>query len=211
MYSSELVLPNLTFIIMRLLRIFLCIAPLIASCAPTPDATNGDNTTDIPPKYQNNISTIFGTGTTNVKDNTGYYVASNITWKDSLGALHTLDELRGNIIVLNFWAMWCDYCRQEMPDLQSIADTYKDQNVIVLGVSVDKGSSAFDEVKLYIDSTVRVKFQIIVDPPAKSYFNYGAHDGLPWTFIIDADGHVRITFSGEPKKQQFVDAINQLL
>jgi cytochrome c-type biogenesis protein len=204
---------------MRLFRIFLCIAPLIASCAPTPDATTSDSSSDFTPQYLNNVSTIFGSGTKNAKDNTGLYVASNITWKDSLGGLHNIDELRGNIIVLNFWATWCDYCKQEMPDLQSIADSYKDQSVVVIGVTVDKNIkdldgkdfSAFEQAKYYVDTTVKVKFQIIVDPPAKSYFNYGAHDNLPWTFIIDPDGHVRYIFDGKPTKQQFIDALNQLL
>jgi alkyl hydroperoxide reductase subunit AhpC len=82
--------------------------------------------------------------------------------------------------------------------------------VVVIGVSVDKGSSVFDLVKLYVE-TYKVKYQVVIDAPAKSYFNFGAHDGLPWSFIIDTDGHIRTTFSGEPTRQQLMDAINQLL
>ena len=204
---------------MRFLKILLCLAPLIASCSPSPDSTTGDTTTDFTPQYLHNVSTIYGTGSAIAKDNTGLYVASNITWKDSTGALHSLDELRGKIVLLNFWATWCTYCLKEMPDLQSIADSYIDQNVVVLGVSVDQNKKdlngkifkAFDQAQYFADTTVKVKFQIIVDPPAKSYFNYRAQNTLPWSFLIDSDGHIRVTFNGEPTKKQLTDAIDQLL
>jgi len=194
---------------MRYFIAFFCLLAIDTGCSPTPMGSSTDNNTSITPQSQNNISTIFGDGGKNVKDNTGLVIASNIIWKDSLGISHSLDSLRGSIIVLNFWAIWCEYCQQEMPDLQSIADSMKDQGVVVIGVSVDQGSSIFDRVKLYVEN-LKIRFQIVIDPPAKSYFNYGASSTLPWTFIIDRGGLVQFTFEGEPTKKQFIDAINTI-
>ncbi|MEP7233935.1 MAG: TlpA disulfide reductase family protein [Ignavibacteriota bacterium] len=199
---------------MRFLLILLFIAPLVTSCAPVPNSEPDNTSTAFTPQYLGNVSTIYGAGAKIAKDKSGLYVASNITWKDSLGALHSLDELRGNVIVLNFWATWCQYCQKELPDLQAISEEYADQNVVVIGVSVDKKINdfeAFEQAQFFADSTVKVKFQIVVDPPATSYFNYGASSTLPWSFIIDAGGHIRTTFQGEPTKKQLMDAIEQIL
>jgi cytochrome c biogenesis protein CcmG/thiol:disulfide interchange protein DsbE len=195
---------------MRYFIISLCLLIIDSGCSPTPSDSSPDNNTSITPQSLNNISTIFGDGGKITKDNTGLFIASNIIWKDSLGISRSLDSLRGNIIVLNFWATWCEFCQQEMPDLQSIADSMADQGVIVIGVSVDKGSSIFDIVKLSVQ-TLKIRYQIVIDPPAKSYFNYGASSTLPWTFIIDRDGHIRFTFDGEPAKSQFINDIKQIL
>jgi cytochrome c-type biogenesis protein len=182
---------------------------LIGGCLPTPSSNSSDDNTQIDSTYKNNISTLFGDGGKNAKDNIGAFVASNIIWKDSLGTTHSLDELRGKIILLNFWAIWCAPCEEEMPALQSIADSLK-SDLCVVGVSVDRGSSIFDRVKSFVDSR-KIRFQIVIDPAAKTYLNYGANSTIPWTFVINRDGHVYHAFNGAQIRKQFMDVINEIL
>src|SRR5436309_1872961 len=116
----------------------------IAGCSPSPTSTSPDNNTQIDSAYKNNVSTLFGDGGKNIKNSNGTVIASNIIWKDSSGVKHSLDELHGKIILLNFWATWCAPCDQEMPALQSIADSLK-SDVCVIGVTVDRGTSLFEK------------------------------------------------------------------
>jgi len=205
--TAELVLLKLTFHIMRYLLIFFGLLLVAASCAPTPtDSTGG--TTDTTSQYKNNISTLFGAGGKNITDNTGYQVASNIIWKDSLGTLRSLDSLKGKIILLNFWATWCSPCDAEMADLDSISASMA-PDVVVIGVSVDKTDSYFEIVRQFAVSR-GMKFQVVIDPAAKTYSNYGGNGTIPWTFAIDRTGHIVHKFEGQQTKAQFMDILNQI-
>ena len=171
-------------------------------CAPTPPDTP-PVTTDTTAQYKNNISTLYGNGGKNKGD-----TASNIIWKDSLGNLHSLEELRGNIVLLNFWAMWCAPCESEMPELRSISETMG-PDVIVIAISVDQGDAVFERVKLFAE-TRNMHFQVVVDPGAKSYFNYGGDGTIPQTVAIDRDGIVVHKFIGAQTRQKFKDILDQI-
>lgn len=182
----------------------------IVSCAPTQSENNDSQNISITPKYEKNISTIFGTGGVITKDSQNIYQESDIVWKDSLGNKHSLTELKGKIVLLNFWATWCTYCDKEMPDLQSIQDSMGKSDVVVIGISVDRGNSIYDMVKTYVEFR-KVTFQIVIDPPATTYFNYKCSDGLPWTFLIDRDGYIATKYVGQQTKEKFIEGINTIL
>ncbi len=180
-----------------------------ASCAPTPTSNTG-NTIDTTLQYKNNISTLYGSGGKNVTDNTGKLVASNIIWKDSLGNLHSLNELQGKIVLVNFWATWCVPCDAEMPELEAVSESMN-PDVVVIGVSVlDYESSLFERVKLFTE-TRNMKFQVIVDAASKTYNNYGGiGTQIPWSFAIDRTGHIVYKFVGQQTRTQFMDILNQI-
>ncbi len=188
--------------------ILLCFG--IVSCAPTQSENTGPQNTTITPKYEKNISTLFGSGGLITNDSQNIYQESDIVWKDSLGNKHSLAELKGKIVLLNFWATWCKYCEKEMPDLQSIQDSMGKFDVVVIGVSVDRGDLIYSHVKDYVEFW-NVKFQIVIDPPATTYFNYKCSDGLPWTFLIDRDGNIVTKYVGLKTKEQFIEGINTIL
>lgn len=187
------------------MRYLILIAGLLyisAGCAPTP-TDNSFNNNDTAAQYKNNISTLYGNGGKNKGD-----TASNIIWKDSLGNLHSLEELRGNIVLLNFWAIWCPPCETEMPELRSISETMG-PDVIVIAISVDQGEAVFERVKLFAE-TRNMHFQVIVDPLAKTYLNYGRDGTVPWSFAIDREGLIAYTFKGAQKRQDFRDILEQI-
>jgi peroxiredoxin len=103
----------------------------------------------------------------------------------------TLSELRGQIVVLNFWATWCPPCVEEMPSLISMSQRMKEKGITVLGVSIDVDRDAYH--KFLKDHGV--SFLTVRDPEQKSSRLYGT-SGWPETFIIDSTGIVRRKFIG---------------
>jgi thiol-disulfide isomerase/thioredoxin len=93
-----------------------------------------------------------------------------------------LNDLRGKVVVLNFWATWCDPCRAEMPLLQKIQDQYSDK-LVVVGVNIGESQAA---VQKFADS-YHLSFPIVLDPKQTSVDLYyiGA---FPTTFFLDKDG-----------------------
>jgi thiol-disulfide isomerase/thioredoxin len=159
--------------------------------------------------FKANVSRLFGDGGKTVKDNTGT-LASNIIWKDSLGATHSLKELGGEVIVLNMWASWCGPCRDEMPALQEIANEYTSSGLRMIGISIDRAHEPFRSV-LEFAKDYGVNYQLIVDSTATAYINYGGNGDIPWTYIIDRDGYIQYSFHGQASKEQLIEAIETLL
>jgi cytochrome c biogenesis protein CcmG/thiol:disulfide interchange protein DsbE len=96
-----------------------------------------------------------------------------------------LSDLRGKVVMINFWASWCGPCRDEAPDLQRTWERYKDRGVVFLGIAytdTERNAQAF--IKEYsttylngLDLGTRISAQYHIQ-------------GVPETFIIDRDGNV---------------------
>ena len=103
----------------------------------------------------------------------------------------SLQEFRGKIIVLNFWATWCPPCVEEMPSLVQMQQKMKSKGVEVVAVSVDVDQGAYQNfLKSY-----RVDLLTVRDPEQKSNNLYGTFK-FPETYIIDRQGVLRRKFIG---------------
>jgi len=103
----------------------------------------------------------------------------------------SLNELRGRVVVLNFWATWCPPCVDEMPSLVEMQQRMKGKGVEVLAVSVDADQSAYHHfLKAY-----KVDLLTVRDPDQKSNNLYGTFK-FPETYIIDRQGVMRRKFVG---------------
>jgi peroxiredoxin len=104
----------------------------------------------------------------------------------------TLSDLRGQVVVLNFWASWCPPCVEETPSLVDMQKRLKGHGVTVLAVSIDEDASAYHrflaEHQIHDLLTVR-------DPGEKAPALFGTHM-WPETYIIDQNGIVRRKFIG---------------
>ncbi len=119
----------------------------------------------------------------------------------------TLSELRGKIVVLNFWATWCPPCVDEMPSLVQLQQRMRGKGVEVLAVSVDADENAYRKfLKDY-----RVDLLTVRDPSQKSNNLYGTFK-FPETYIIDRNGVVRRKFIGPVNWSQaeVVDFLSKL-
>jgi len=132
--------------------------------------------------------------------------APDFTVKDADSTV-TLSRLRGQIIVLNFWATWCPPCVEEMPSLVSMAARLKGKGVTVLGVSIDADPNAYHKfLKNY-----GVNFLTVRDPEQRTPALYGTHM-WPETYIIDRHGVLRRKFIGpmDWNSPEIVDYLNKL-
>jgi cytochrome c biogenesis protein CcmG/thiol:disulfide interchange protein DsbE len=132
------------------------------------------------------------------------YPAPDFALTTLAGEQISLAHLRGQPVVLNFWATWCDPCRREMPALQATADLYADK-VIVLGV--DQGEPAA-LVRTFVEE-YGLTYPILLDAQFAVSQQYNIR-GLPTTFFIDADGIVRFLWVGEMNRITLAEGIAKI-
>ncbi len=101
------------------------------------------------------------------------------------GRAVTRSDFGGKLLVLNFWASWCPPCISELPSLNQFAQEYKNQGVVVLGISIDKNERLY---KNFLQQR-QVAFATARDPEANISASYGTFQ-IPETYIIDRNGKV---------------------
>ena len=135
------------------------------------------------------------------------FFAANLP--DENGVKHVLNEYKGKIIVLNFWATWCPPCREEMPELSQLHTEYANKNVVVLGIAIDEIAL----VKEFTKATpVSYPLFAAEDEGMALGNDLGNNKGvLPYTLIIDANGRVVKTYFGRVTKTLLAAALDPLL
>lgn len=118
----------------------------------------------------------------------------------------TLSALRGNVVVLNFWATWCGPCRAEMPALEQVGQQYRERGLRIVGVDVQESP---DKVREFLPE-VGVTFPIVFDSDTALARRYRA-GGLPASFIIDREGTVREIKLGAYTEETLIEKITPLL
>lgn len=117
--------------------------------------------------------------------------APNFTLQSRDGQMVSLADLRGNVVMVNFWATWCGPCRQEMPHLEALHQRYQDLGFTLLGVNVEEDASGADE---FLAETP-VSFQILFDPGNEVSQLYDVV-AMPSTVMIDRSGNMRFIHHG---------------
>jgi peroxiredoxin len=112
--------------------------------------------------------------------------APDFTLKSKSGKNIKLNEYRGEVVMINFWASWCGPCRQEMPALEQLYSKYKDLGFVILGVNIDEDSGK--AVGMLNNSPV--SFPILFDNDKKVSDLYDV-TAMPTTYLIDRDGNLR--------------------
>ena len=132
--------------------------------------------------------------------------AADFTVQDSDRKV-ALNQFRGQVLVLNFWATWCPPCVEELPSLMTMQNRMKGSGVVVLAISVDVDGNAYHRFLKEHD----VSLLTVRDPDEKVSKVYGT-SGWPETFIIDRQGIVRRKFVGpvdwtSPEVMQFLSKL----
>jgi cytochrome c biogenesis protein CcmG, thiol:disulfide interchange protein DsbE len=102
------------------------------------------------------------------------------------GATFDLAKLRGKVVLVNYWATWCAPCRKDMPKLDAFYRRYHDQNLEMIGISVDRDSDLPKVRKVMAKLAYPVAMLKAVTDDG-----FGPPTGVPITWIIDTDGKVR--------------------
>ncbi|MEO0972890.1 MAG: TlpA disulfide reductase family protein [Pseudomonadota bacterium] len=117
--------------------------------------------------------------------------APDFTLKSLGGDNVRLSELRGQVVMINFWASWCGPCRQEMPLLEALYQRYNPLGFELLGVNVEQD---VDDAKRWLADTT-VSFPVLLDPTNKLSEIYQVK-AMPSTVLVDRDGNVRHLHKG---------------
>jgi peroxiredoxin len=123
----------------------------------------------------------------------GKIVAGDFAARDLDGRAVRFGELRGKIVMLNFWATWCASCRKEMPAMEQLYQRYRERGFVVLALSQDQASSR--EVKAYVDG-LRLSFPVWHDRDGIVGRQYSI-PGVPVSYLIDRDGRIVWRVLGE--------------
>lgn len=143
-----------------------------------------------------------------VANNTGNVPAAP-AWelKDLDGKAVKLSDFKGKVVLLNFWATWCPPCRKEIPALIALQNQYKEQGLVVIGVSLDQGGAS--TVKPF-STRMKINYPLVIGDE-KTGAVYGGIQAIPTTFYIDRDGNVAGRQQGDSDQAGFEAAIKPLL
>ena len=128
---------------------------------------------------------------------------ADFTLADLQGARHTLKDLRGKVVLVNFWATWCPPCRKELPDLQTLYTRFKDQGLVILAISDED----LDKVKPFIAAR-DIQFPILLDPGRKVNESFQI-EGIPKSFVFDRGGKLVAQSIDMRTMRQFLEMLSR--
>lgn len=133
-------------------------------------------------------------------------MAPDFELKDLDGNSVKLSDYRGKIVILNFWAVWCKYCKLEMPDLNELnSELEKEGKAVILAVDSQESKST---VKSYLDKN-NIKLKVLLDSDGAITQTYGI-TGFPTTFILNTDGSVYTYIPGATDKATLLEILDKI-
>ena len=122
-------------------------------------------------------------------------LAPDIALNSSSDSLYVLSDLKGKVVLINFWATWCGPCRMEIPDFNDLYKKYNKDGFEILGISLsDTKKQLIDFAKVY-----NVEYPLLygnfkeIDSITRSY---GGVPAVPWSFLVGVEGDIIKTYPG---------------
>jgi thiol-disulfide isomerase/thioredoxin len=127
------------------------------------------------------------------------YDAPDFTLNNLDGAPVSLDDFKGKVVLVNFWATWCEPCKEETPDLQAVYEKLKDQGLVIVGVDLYNAERSqnvsLQEVRQFANR-YGVTYPIVLDESGGVGQAYAIHP-IPTSYFIDQQGKVRYLKIGQ--------------
>jgi thiol-disulfide isomerase/thioredoxin len=117
-----------------------------------------------------------------------------------------LSSYRGKVVLLDFWATWCDPCREEIPHLIELQKTYGDRGLQVIGISMDDSP---EPVRPFYQQ-FHMNYPVVIGT-AKTGELYGGILGLPTAFLIGRDGRIDAKLTGATDASVFEKKVKRLI
>ena len=142
----------------------------------------------------------------------------NIVLYDQYGKKHNIEEYKGKVVVINFWATWCGYCVEEMPEFEKVYKEFgsNKKDVIILGVAGPKSKENSNNVDVEKDKIIsflkkkNITYPSLMDETGKSFDEYGVKY-FPTTYVINKKGYLEGFVNGAISGEQLKNAINETL
>jgi peroxiredoxin len=128
---------------------------------------------------------------------------ADFTLTDLQGNPWHLRELKGKVVLVNFWATWCPPCRKEMPDLQALYDKYHEQGFVVLSISDEEPA----KVQPFITER-KITYPVLLDPGRKVNEEFQV-EGIPKSFVYDREGKLVAQSIDMRTRTQFEEMLAQ--
>ena len=128
---------------------------------------------------------------------------ADFTLTDLQGKAWHLQDLRGKVVLVNFWATWCPPCRKEMPDLETLFNKFKDQGLVVLAISDEEAA----KVTPFIAER-KISYPILLDPGRKVNETFQV-EGIPKSFVYDRGGKLVAQSIDMRTQRQFLEMLAQ--
>jgi peroxiredoxin len=128
---------------------------------------------------------------------------ADFTLADLQGKAWHLQDLKGKVVLVNFWATWCPPCRKEMPDLDALYNKFKNQGFVVLAISDEEAA----KVTPYI-AEHKISYPVMLDPGRKVNDAFIV-EGIPKSFVYDRNGKMVAQSIDMRTKDQFLGMLAQ--
>jgi thiol-disulfide isomerase/thioredoxin len=125
-------------------------------------------------------------------------LAPDFSLVDVNGKAVTLKQFRGKVVFLDFWAPWCDPCREELPALDALYKKYSNDGLVIIGIDIDSSEKLLTEFL----HKIPIVFTVVIDKKSVIRRGYNFRT-LPTAFIISKDGVIRYAHMGFGK--EFLD------
>ncbi|MBM3266782.1 MAG: TlpA family protein disulfide reductase [Candidatus Sericytochromatia bacterium] len=118
-----------------------------------------------------------------------------------------LADFRGKVVLVNFWATWCQPCREEIPTFLEVRGRHNDKGFEIIGVSVDEGGHA---VVMPFVAEQRISYPVVLDD-GRTRTRFGGVRGIPTSFLLDRAGGIARIFRGPVSAETLEQAVTELL
>jgi len=124
------------------------------------------------------------------------------------GSPLSLEQLKGKVVLLDFWATWCKPCIAQFPKMRQWLETYGARGLVIIGVT-DYSSQTRDDIVAFLDKH-KLPWPVAIDPEKRTQMDYGVSP-IPHTVLIDRAGMVRLSHVGGKELEQVEKRIESLL
>ena len=129
--------------------------------------------------------------------------SADFTLTDLKGKSWTLHDLRGRVVLVNFWATWCPPCRKEMPDLEALYQQFAPRGLVILAISDEPAG----KVEPFL-AEHKVTYPVLLDPGRKVNELFRV-EGIPKSFVYDREGKLVAQAIDMRTRRQFLEMLAQ--